>query len=123
MPGNSDRISSSAERGASASDSGDVCRDDAGDHQHHPLHELSALADGGLLAISTAWDSSRLPSSLRPLALAVDPVETRSTIASERPRRGAASTEPETRTSSASTRSPRGEPWSWRDRRSRCGGR
>ena len=38
-----------------------------------------------------------------PFTLAVEPVETRSTIASERPRRGAASTEPETVTSSAST--------------------
>ena len=40
--------------------------------------------------------------SRRPLALAVEPVETRSTIASASPSRGAASTEPETGTSSTS---------------------
>ena len=46
---------------------------------------------------STACDSSRTPSSRSPFALAVEPVETRSTIASERPSAPAsASTEPET---------------------------
>ena len=44
-----------------------------------------------------------MPISRRPFALAVEPVETRSTIASESPSRGAASTDPETVTSSAST--------------------
>ena len=44
-----------------------------------------------------------MPIRRRPLTLAVEPVETRSTTASERPSRGAASTEPEIVTSSAST--------------------
>ena len=54
-----------------------------------------------------------MPISRRPLALAVDPVETRSTIASASPRRGVASTEPETGTSSARCRARRAAS-SWR---------
>ena len=44
-----------------------------------------------------------MPIGRRPLALIVEPVETRSTIASASPSRGVASTEPETGTSSQST--------------------
>jgi len=44
-----------------------------------------------------------LENTLEAFALAVEPVETRSTTASERPSRGAASTEPDTVTTSAST--------------------
>ncbi len=44
-----------------------------------------------------------MPIRRSPFTLAVEPVETRSTTASERPSRGAASTEPEIVTSSAST--------------------
>ena len=53
--------------------------------------------------ISTACEDSSVPISRSPLALAVEPVETRSTIASASPSRGVASTDPETGTSSAAT--------------------
>ena len=51
-------------------------------------------------AISTASDSKSAPSERRPFVRSVLPLETRSTIASARPSRGAISTEPVTSTSS-----------------------
>src|SRR5581483_1724437 len=53
--------------------------------------------------ISTAWDEKSVTSERSPFVRSVFPDETRSTIASARPSRGAISTEPVTSTSSTST--------------------
>ena len=87
----------------------------AGEHQLEPLDSPSRLPSSAPRpATSTACDDSSVPTRRSPFALAVEPVETRSTIASANPSRGAASTDPDTGTSSAST--PRSESSASRDR-------
>ena len=78
--------------------------DDAREHQLQPADELRAAPrppHGRRRALPGTRAAS--PTGRRPFALIVEPVETRSTIASASPSRGAASTEPETGTSEHST--------------------
>ena len=83
--------------------------DDAAEHAGE-LHCFRLRLAG---PISTASDSSSVPTERSPFVRNVLPLETRSTIASARPRRGASSTEPCTSTSSIgagnSSRASRGK--------------
>ena len=73
--------------------------DDAGEHQLEASRRARVVPRRRRdPPTSTASEERSLPTGRRPFALIVEPVETRSTIASARPSRGAASTEPETGT-------------------------
>ena len=100
-PGTSAQISSSASSGAfsiryRASRASTTLREDRGESER-------ARRPAPRRPTSTASDEKSEPSERRPFVRSVLPLETRSTIASASPSRGATSTEPVTSTSSTTT--------------------